>query len=265
MSDALAGTDVRGHGQTATRDAGPTASHAGARGAPPETQVGAAPPSVRHQSLADRLKSSPWLPRLLFVAALIPLLWVATRFASDIFNGTRYLGSNPIKEAEHFTGKWTLRFLLCSLAVTPAIRLTRQGWLIRYRRTWGLFAFFYACVHLTIYFVLDVELTWTDFVADVIKRKYITIGMTALLLLVPLVLTSTKASIKRLGSARWNAIHQLVFATVVLGNIHYWMSVKRDITVPALFALGFTALLSWRLRQWYRARQRRSAVDVAPA
>lgn len=204
--------------------------------------------------LSGRLRSSIWLPRLLFALALVPLLWGAGRFLSDVFQGTRYLGSNPIKELEHFVGKWTLRFLILSLSVTPAIKLTRQGWLIRYRRTWGLFAFFYACVHLLVYFVLDVELTWSDFIADVIKRKYITIGMTALTLMVPLVLTSTKASIKRLGNARWTAIHRLVFVTVILGNIHYWMSVKRDITEPALFGLIFAALLGYRLRNWRRDR-----------
>lgn len=207
-----------------------------------------------------RIKPSPWLPRVLFLLALIPLVWGASALASDVFLGTRHLGSNPIKEIEHFTGKWALRFLVLSLAVTPAIRLTHQGWLIRYRRTWGLFAFFYACVHLTIYFVLDVELSWTDFVADIIKRKYITIGMTALLLMVPLAVTSTKASIKRLGNKRWNSLHRLVFATVVLGNIHYWMSVKRDITEPALFGLIFAALLGYRIARWHRERP--TVVDV---
>ncbi len=203
-------------------------------------------------SVASRIKKTPWLPRGLFLLALAPLLWGAWALGSDVFLGTRHLGSNPIKEIEHFTGKWALRFLVLSLAVTPAIRFTKQGWLIRYRRTWGLFAFFYACVHLCIYFILDVELSWADFVADIIKRKYITIGMTALLLMVPLALTSTKASIKRLGNRRWNSIHRLVFATVVLGNIHYWMSVKRDITEPALFGAIFAALLGYRLVRWQR-------------
>ncbi len=213
--------------------------------------------------ILGRLKSSRQLPRLLFLLALAPVLWGVGLFLSDILQGTRYLGSNPIKELEHFTGKWTLRFLILSLAVTPVIKLTRQGWLIRYRRTWGLFAFFYACVHLTIYFVIDVELNWSDFVADVIKRKYITIGMTALTLMIPLVLTSTKASIKRLGNARWTAIHRLVYLTVILGNIHYWMSVKRDVREPVLFSLIFVVLLGYRFRVWMRERAKRR--DVASA
>ena len=211
--------------------------------------------------ILGRLKSSRLLPRVLFVLAFVPLAWGAGRFLSDIFEGTRYLGSNPIKELEHFTGKWILRFLILSLAVTPVIKLTKQGWLIRYRRTWGLFAFFYACVHLSIYVVLDVELNWGDFVADVIKRKYITIGMTALTLMIPLVLTSTKASIKRLGNARWTALHRLVYATVILGNLHYWMSVKRDIREPLLFGLIFAVLLGYRLRIWLREREKRRQIE----
>jgi methionine sulfoxide reductase heme-binding subunit len=200
------------------------------RGAPPENHAAPAPSREHHRSNARGFKPPRWLKFAVFTAALLPLAFVASEFVAQLLTGTRYLGSNPIKAAEHFTGKWVLRFLILSLSVTPAIRLTRQGWLIRYRRSFGLFAFFYACVHLLIYFVLDVELNWADFVADIIKRKYITIGMTALLLMVPLVVTSTKASIKRLGNRRWTSIHRLVFATVVLGCIHYWMSVKRDIT-----------------------------------
>jgi sulfoxide reductase heme-binding subunit YedZ len=212
--------------------------------------------------ILGRLKTSRQLPRVLFLLALVPLLYGASLFLSDIFGGTRHLGSNPIKELEHFMGKWTLRFLIMSLAVSPAIKLTRQGWLIRYRRTWGLFAFAYACVHLTIYFVLDVELNWSDFVADIIKRKYITIGMTALTLMIPLALTSTKASIKRLGNVRWTATHRLVYATVVLGNIHYWMSIKRDIREPVFFGLIFAGLLGYRLRGWMRDRAKRRQMET---
>jgi sulfoxide reductase heme-binding subunit YedZ len=234
------------------------------RGAPPENHATPASTPARHHPTTRPIKPPRWLPYVVFVAALLPLVLVASEFVVQLLTGTRYLGSNPIKAAEHFTGKWVLRFLILSLSVTPAIRLTRQGWLIRYRRTFGLFAFFYACVHLLIYFVLDVELNWADFVADIIKRKYITIGMTALLLMVPLVLTSTKASIKRLGNRRWNAIHRLVIATVVLGCIHYWMSVKRDITEPALFGILFAILLGYRFRRWRYERARRPAEGSSP-
>jgi sulfoxide reductase heme-binding subunit YedZ len=144
------------------------------------------------------------------------------------------------------------------------VRLLRQGWLIRYRRTFGLFAFFYACTHLVIYAVLDVELTWSDMIEDVAKRLYITIGMTAFALLVPLAVTSTKGWIRRLGNRRWNALHRLVYATSVLGLVHYWMSVKKDITEPALFGIVFAVLLGWRVWRAKRSAGRSAPVTATP-
>lgn len=202
-----------------------------------------------------------WLPPLVFALSLLPFVFVAGALASDFFTGTRYLGSNPIKEGEHFTGKWALRFLALALAITPAVRLLRQGWLIRYRRTFGLFAFFYACTHLVIYAVLDVELTWRDMIEDVAKRLYITIGMTALALMVPLAVTSTKGWIRRLGNRRWNALHRLVYAIAVLGLVHYWMSVKKDVTEPAIFGIVFAALLGWRV--WHARGKARARLEGA--
>lgn len=217
------------------------------RGAPPNEHDSPARRGGRDRKRADRSKSPRWLPALVFALALVPFVYVAGAIASDFFQGTRYLGSNPIKEAEHFTGKWALRFLALSLAVTPAVRLLEKGWLIRYRRTLGLFAFFYACTHLAIYGVLDVELTWSDMIEDVAKRLYITIGMTALALMLPLAVTSTKGWIRRLGNRRWNALHRAVYASAVLGLVHYWMSVKKDITEPAVFGIVFALLLGWRV------------------
>lgn len=203
-----------------------------------------------------------WLRWLVFAASLIPAVWVVAAIASDYFNGTRLLGSNPIKEAEHFTGRWVLRFLLLTLAVTPVRQTLGWNWLQRYRRMLGLFAFFYAAVHLTIYFLLDLELAWGDLAADIIERPYITIGMAAFLLLLPLAITSTAKMVKRLGGRRWAALHRAVYAIVVLGTIHFWMSVKRDVTDPVLFALGFAVLLGYRLVRW---RQRRAAAAAREA
>ena len=135
-------------------------------------------------------------------------------------------------------------------------RLTRWGWLIRYRRTFGLFAFFYACVHLSIYFGLDIELTWSLLVEDVLDRLYITLGMTALVLLTPLALTSTKRWIKRLGNRRWTALHRLVYVSVVLGCIHFYMAVKRDVREPLAFAAVAALLLGVRV-WWMRADRAR--------
>lgn len=229
------------------------------RGAPPNKDITTPAPTERHQNRARGIKQPRWLPALVFILSLLPFLYVAAAIASDFFEGTRYLGSNPIKESEHFTGKWALRFLALSLAVTPAVRLLRVGWLIRYRRTFGLFAFFYACTHLVIYGVLDVELTWSDMLEDVAKRLYITIGMTALALMVPLAVTSTKGWIRRMGNARWNALHRAAYASAVLGLVHYWMSVKKDITEPAIFGIVFASLLGWRV---WNARQTKRGVST---
>src|SRR5262245_45400837 len=129
------------------------------------------------------------------------------------------------------------------------MKITGWGWLIRYRRIFGLLAFTYICLHLTIYFVLDVELSGSLLVEDVGKRLYITLGMAGFLLLVPLAITSTKGWIKRLGNRRWNRLHWLVFPAVVLGLIHYYMAVKRDIREPAAYGLIFALLFWYRLRK----------------
>ena len=196
-----------------------------------------------------------WLRPVVFAVSLLPALWVIGAIASDFFNGTRLLGSNPIKEAEHFTGRWVLRFLMFTLAVTPIRQTLGWNWLQKYRRMLGLFAFFYATLHLSIYFFLDLELVWGDLWADIVKRPYITIGMAAFVLLVPLAVTSTAKMVKRLGGKRWAALHRTIYVIVVLGTIHFWMAVKRDVTLPLLFAAIFAVLLGYRFVVWRRKRQ----------
>jgi methionine sulfoxide reductase heme-binding subunit len=209
-----------------------------------------------------------WLRPLVFAVSLLPAVWVAAAIASDFFTGTRLLGSNPIKEAEHFTGRWVLRFLMFTLAVTPIRQTLGWNWLQRYRRMLGLFAFAYALIHLSIYFLLDLELAWGDLWADVVKRPYITIGMAAFLLLLPLAVTSTAKMVKRLGGKRWAALHRSIYVIVVLGTIHFWMAVKRDITLPLVFAAIFAVLLGYRVVAWRRRREtaavRERGVPSAP-
>jgi sulfoxide reductase heme-binding subunit YedZ len=195
-----------------------------------------------------------WLRPLVFVVSLLPALWVIGAIASDYFNGTRLLGSNPIKEAEHYTGRWVLRFLTLTLAVTPIRQTFGWNWLQKYRRMLGLFAFSYALLHLTIYFVLDLELAWGDLAEDIVKRPYITIGMAAFALLVPLAVTSTAKMVKRLGGKRWAALHRSIYVIAVLGLIHFWMAVKRDVTDPLFYALIIAALLGYRVVAWRRRR-----------
>ncbi|MBI3568251.1 MAG: sulfoxide reductase heme-binding subunit YedZ [Gemmatimonadetes bacterium] len=178
---------------------------------------------------------------------------------SDILRDTRFFGSNPIKHGEHFLGDWTLRFLLLTLAVTPVRQLTGWNWLAKHRRTLGLFAFAYVMLHWLTYALLDVQLDWGDLTKDLAKRPYIMIGMAGLVCMMPLALTSTKGMIRRLGGARWNRLHRLAYVVPVLGTIHFWMSVKKDVTEPLLYALGFAVLFAWRLAR----RSRRAA--AAPA
>ena len=203
-----------------------------------------------------------WLRPVVFAASLLPAVWVIGAIASDYFNGTRLLGSNPIKEAEHFTGRWVLRFLMFTLAVTPIRQTFGWNWLQKYRRMLGLFAFSYALIHLSIYFVLDLELKWGDLAEDIIKRPYITIGMAAFAMLIPLAITSTAKMVKRLGGKRWAALHRTIYAIVILGTIHFWMAVKRDITDPLIFALIFAVLLGYRVLAW---RRRRAAAAIRAA
>lgn len=203
---------------------------------------------------------------LLIIAATIPAALIAFAIISDLFYGSRHLGSDPIKEGEHLFGNWTLRLLVATLAITPLRRLTGWNWLAKHRRTLGLFAFGYVVLHLLTWLLLDMQffisefVGWQELKTDILKRPYITIGMLAFVLLIPLAVTSTKGMIARLGK-RWRTLHRLVYVSAVLGVIHFWMSVKRDITEPLIFALIIAFLLGWRIRE--SRLKRRSA--VAPA
>ncbi|MGE0451955.1 MAG: sulfite oxidase heme-binding subunit YedZ [Vicinamibacteria bacterium] len=188
----------------------------------------------------------------LLCLACLPAAFATLALASDLLRRTRFLGSNPVKEAEHFLGEWTLRLLLATLCVTPLRQLLGWHWLARHRRTLGLLAFGYATLHWLVYALLDVQLDWAALLEDLTKRPYIMIGMGGLLLLLPLAVTSTQAMIRRLGGRRWSLLHRLVYPAAVLGVVHFWMAVKADIRSPLLFAAGFGLLFAWRL---WRARK----------
>lgn len=201
-----------------------------------------------------------WMKPLVFAAACIPLAYVFIGLGSDILSGTRIFGSNPIKEGEHFLGEWTLRFLMFALFVTPLRQLIGWNWLQKYRRMLGLFAFAYVCCHLLTWALLDVQLDWGDIAKDLTKRWYIMIGMTGFLLMLPMALTSTAKMVKRLGK-RWVTLHKLIYVIVVLGCIHFFMAVKKDIGDPLIFALIFAALFAWRI--YMAVRKRRAAPPLA--
>jgi methionine sulfoxide reductase heme-binding subunit len=189
---------------------------------------------------------------LVFLLAVSPFLWLLFRA------GTGRLSPNPIEDVTLATGIWALRFLLLSLAITPLRRLTGWNGLIQYRRMLGLFAFFYASAHLAIYVVLDQGLELSYVFDDIAKRPYITAGMTAFALMVPLALTSTRGWIRRLGR-KWQVLHRLVYVSAIAACLHFLWKVKVMIGEPVYYALILAALLAfrlvWRLRSTSRVRQ----------
>jgi sulfoxide reductase heme-binding subunit YedZ len=187
----------------------------------------------------------------LTVAALLP----ATALALATLRGT--LGANPVETLEHETGEWTLRLLLATLAVTPLRRALGWAWLAKYRRTLGLLAFGYCCLHLSIYALVDLWGAWDTLLEDVLERPYITAGFTGFLLLLPLAITSTRAWLRRLGR-RWVVLHRLVYAAAVAGCLHFLWLVKADQREPLVYA-GILALLLGA-RAWPYLRR-----AVAPA
>ncbi|WP_296699980.1 sulfite oxidase heme-binding subunit YedZ [Thiocapsa sp. UBA6158] len=175
-----------------------------------------------------------------FLLCLVPLGFLISRGASGA------LGPNPVEVITHFTGDWTLRLLLVTLAVTPLRRLTGQAWLVRFRRMLGLFAFFYAVLHFTTYLWLDRFFDLGTIAEDVLKRPYITVGFAAFVLMVPLAITSTQDWIRRLGR-RWKRLHRAIYAIGVLGVLHYLWLVKADLLEPAIYAIILAVLLGLRV------------------
>lgn len=165
------------------------------------------------------------------------------------------LGVNPVETIRRSTGTWTLVFLLATLAVTPVRRLTGWHWLARLRRMLGLYAFFYAALHLTSYVWFEHFFDGAAIVKDIVKRPFITIGFAAFVMMVPLAVTSTDAMVRRMGGKNWTALHRLVYALAVCGVIHYWWLVKRDITQPAIYALVLALLLGFRAASAFRKRR----------
>jgi methionine sulfoxide reductase heme-binding subunit len=184
-----------------------------------------------------------YLKPIVFLACLVPL----GRLAWKAYNSA--LGANPIQVITWSTGTWTLVFLMVTLSVTPLRKLTRQYWLIQYRRMLGLFAFFYGSLHFLTYIWLDQFFDWQSVTKDVVKRPFITVGFTAFVLMIPLALTSTQWSIRWLGK-KWQVLHSLIYATAIAGIIHYIWLVKKDIRKPLIYACVLGALLLYRLVVW---------------
>jgi len=175
------------------------------------------------------------------------------------------LGVNPVEELIHHCGLWGLNFLLITLAVTPLRRITGWAWLLRFRRMFGLFAFFYLCLHFTAYAGVDQRFDLAAIGEDILERPYITLGITGLILLIPLALTSTAGMMRRLGR-RWQQLHRLVYVAAILGAWHFWWQVKKDISEPLIYAgilallLGFRAVTAWQRK---RRAERRPGQSLA--
>jgi methionine sulfoxide reductase heme-binding subunit len=169
------------------------------------------------------------------------------------------LGANPIERVMNDLGFWTLTLLVSSLAVTPLRRLTGANWLIRFRRLLGLFAFFYVFLHFATYVAFDQEFDFAAVLIDIQKRPFILVGFLAFVLLIPLALTSTAWSIRKLGGKNWNRLHKLVYISAIAGAVHFWWKVKADHFQPGLFAAIIAVLLGYRLFIALTARAKAAA------
>jgi len=212
-------------------------------------------------SAISRQRSVRLVHTLIIVAALVPLALIVRDAVTD------QLGANPIEQITHRTGDWTIRLLLTTLAVTPLRRLTGWNSIIRYRRTIGLLAFTYVCLHFLTYLVLDQGFPLQGFaiayvVEDIAKRPYITVGFTAFLLLIPIAWTSTKGWIRRLGR-RWTTLHQLVYVAAALGVLHYLWLIKGDRPTAVYYGLILVGLLVTRV--WHLRRTARPQPAPTPA
>ena len=185
---------------------------------------------------------------LLFPLCLLPLAYYGWGAWAD------GLGANPIEAVTRGLGTWALNFLLITLAVTPLRRLTGWSWLIRLRRMLGLFVFFYAALHLITYLWLDQFFDWPAIAKDILKRPFITAGMAAFLLLLPLAVTSSNTMVRRLGGRRWQSLHRSVYAIAIIAVLHYWWLVKADTLLPAIYTAILAVLLG--LRAWWRNQER---------
>lgn len=208
-----------------------------------------------------------FLKVLVHAACLAPVAWLVWNFWRASTTVPDALGADPIAAVTFFTGKGTLRLLVTTLAITPVRRLIpKLSWLIRFRRMLGLYAFFYGCLHLLTYVWLYSNFSLSAMVNDIARRRFITAGLTAWLLLVPLVLTSTTWSIRKLGGKRWQALHRLAYVAAISGVVHYWWGVKSGVRTPMTITVTLGVLLLARPVLSYVSRAlRHKATKTQPA
>jgi sulfoxide reductase heme-binding subunit YedZ len=197
---------------------------------------------------------------LLFLACLVPLAWVV---GGVLGLPVPSLGADPVRKVLGILAHSALNLLLITLSVTPLRQLTGNAQLLKVRRMLGLFAFSYALLHFLTYIGPFQGFSWAAIVKDLVKRPYITIGFAALVLLVPLAVTSTNAMMRRL-KRRWQSLHRLIYVIAILGVWHYWWQVKKDIREPLIYVVLLSLLLGWRLWRRQRSATSRSAAPKAP-
>ena len=189
-----------------------------------------------------------WKP-VVFLLCLVPLALLVIRAFKP---GTLHLGPNPVEEIQHTLGIWGLRFILLTLLITPLRRATGKVWLSQFRRMTGLFAFTYCGLHFLNYLVLDQAFDMSAIVEDILERPYITIGFSALMLMIPLAVTSTDGWRRQLGK-RWNRLHRLVYIIAIFGCWHFYWQVKKDIQEPMIYIAILAFLLGMRIWRRYRS------------
>jgi sulfoxide reductase heme-binding subunit YedZ len=199
------------------------------------------------------------LKAVVFFSCLGPLMVLTWKATHDL------LGANPVDVITRSTGRWTLTFLLITLAVTPLRKLAGMPWLIRFRRMLGLYAFFYGTLHLMTYVWLDKFFDVHAMLHDIAKRRFITAGMTAWALMLPLALTSTAGSIRRLGGKRWQKLHRLIYLSAAAGVVHFIWLVKADLKRPLTYGAILAVLLVYRISTSVLSKARTRARQTIPA
>ncbi len=226
---------------------------------PPDAGI-RVPGAKRREPFFSRVLSSGWTKAAVFVACLTPFLLLLWPFYKLLTTGDApELTANPVEYITHDTGNWTLRLLLITLSITPLRKIFNQPKLVRYRRMLGLFAFFYVCLHFMTWFILDKSFSLPDMWADILKRRFITAGMTGFALLLPLAITSTAGWVRRLGFARWQRLHRLIYFIALAGVIHYYWLVKSDVRLPLMYAAIFGMLMLYRFLMWRQTPPKRAA------
>jgi sulfoxide reductase heme-binding subunit YedZ len=199
---------------------------------------------------------------LVFLIGLSPFMWLCYALVSDTLWGTQYLTTDPVQKLDRELGDWTLIFIILSLSVRPLADILKRNEFINYRRMIGLFALFYAVLHVTSYQVFHLKLDVAAFLKDIAERPFITVGMVAFVLLIPLGVTSTKGMIRRLGKT-WRKLHMLIYPIALLGIVHFYMMIRADFSRPYIYGAIILLLLGYRVWKNRKRNRRTPAAAIA--